>query len=170
MDNLFCHDALTHPTWPGDILADSNQVGNPIRTFKDSLASWRHGTASPVLASDAIAHVFYNNEWPYIEIVEAAISAGKISASDTVSVWTPKAVSGLHAQILHKYKSLLKEFYPSAKLWVFGSAHEVRGNDLNYEYRRHSIDWEAISTGPNAPDFACLGVLISAGPGRKWSH
>lgn len=58
----------------------------------------------------------------------------------------------------------MKEFYPSAKLWVFGSAHEVRGNDPNYEYRRHSIDWEVLSTGPNAPDFFCLGVLISAHP------
>ncbi|MYD60392.1 MAG: hypothetical protein F4W91_05075, partial [Gemmatimonadetes bacterium] len=158
------HMLLTHPTWPGDILADSSQVGNPIRTFKDSLKSWRDTTKTPVLAPDAIAHVFYNNEWPYKAIVEAAISAEKISASDTVSVWTPKAVSGLHAEIIHKYKSLLKEFYPNAKLWVFGSAHEVRGDDLNYEYRRHSIDWEVLSTGPNAPDFFCLGALISAHP------
>ena len=159
------HMLLTHPTWPGDILADSSQVGNPIRTFKDSLASWSdNDDKSPVLASDAIAHVFYNNEWPYKAIVEAAISAEKISASDTTSVWTPKAVSGLHAQIIHKYKSLLKEFYPNAKLWVFGSAHEVRGDDLNYEYRRHSIDWEVLSVGPNAPDFFCLGTLISAHP------
>ena len=158
------HMLLTHPTWPGDILADSSQVGNPIRTFKDSLKSWRDTTKTPVLAPDAIAHVFYNNEWPYIKIVEAAIDSGKISASDTISVWTPKAVSGLHAQILQKYKSLLKEFYPNAKLWVFGSAHEVRGDDLNHEYRRHSIDWEVLSTGPNAVDFACLGVLIGANP------
>ena len=167
------HMLLTHPTWPGDILADSNQVGNPIRTFKDSLASWSdNDDKSPVLASDAIAHVFYNNEWPYAAIVKAAIDSGKISASDTVSVWTPKAVSGLHAQIIHKYKSLLKEFYPNAKLWVFGSAHEVNigdrddptDDDPNYEYRRHSIDWEVLSTGPNAPDFFCLGALISAHP------
>ena len=160
------HMSLIHHHWPGDILADSNQVGNPIRTFKDSLRSWRDTTTTkiPVLAPDAIAHVFYNNEFPYSTTIDSAISRGTILAADTVSVWTPKAVSGLHAQILHKYKSLLNEFYPNAKLWVFGSAHEVRGADLNHEYRRHSIDWEVLSAGPNAPDFACLGVLMSAHP------
>lgn len=93
------HMLLTHPTWPGDILANSDQPGNPIRTFKDSLKSWSDTTTTktPVLAPDAIAHVFYNNEWPYKAIVKAAIDSGKIAASDTISVWTPKAVSGLHA-------------------------------------------------------------------------
>lgn len=158
------HMSLIHHHWPGDILANSDQPGNPIRTFKDSLASWRDSTATPALASDAIAHVFYNNEFPYSTTIDSAISRGTISAADTVSLWTPKAVSGLHAKILHKYKSILKEFYPNAKLWVFGSAHEVRGDDPNYEYRRHSIDWEVLSAGPNAPDFFCLGVLMSAHP------
>ncbi len=161
------HMSLVYPAWPGDILADSNRVGNPIRTFKDSLKSWSdNDNKSPVLASDAIAHVFYNNEWPYKGIVNAAISAGKISASDTISLWTPKAVSGLHTKIIQKYKSILKQYYPSAKLWVFGSAHEVRDDDLNHEYRRHGIDWEAISAGPNAPDFACLGVTLVSNPHR----
>ena len=40
----------------------------------------------------------------------------------------------------------------------------MRGDDLNYEYRRHSIDWEVLLVGPNAPDFFCLGALISAHP------
>ena len=134
------HMSLIHHHWPGDILADSNQVGNPIRTFKDSLKSWSDTTTTktPALASDAIAHVFYNNEFPYSTTIDSAISRGTISAADTVSVWTPKAVSGLHAQILHKYKSILKEFYPNAKLWVFGSAHEVRGDDLTKQPGSHS--------------------------------
>ena len=156
------HMSLNPGDWPGNILAyshpDSNKK-NPIKTFRDSLEHWSEVNLE-------IAHVFYNNEWPYKTTVDSAISRGIILASDTLSTgkWTPKAVSGLHAKIIHKYKSILTLLYPNAKLWVFGSAHEVRGDDLNREYRRHGIDWEAISTGPNAPDFACLGVLMSAHP------
>ena len=156
------HMSLNPGDWPGNILAyshpDSNKK-NPIRTFRDSLEHWSEVNLE-------IAHVFYNNEWPYKTTVDSAISRGIILASDTLSTgkWTPKAVSGLHAKIIHKYKSILTEFYPNAKLWVFGSAHEVTDDDSNFEYRRHGIDWEVISTGPNAPDFFCLGVLMSAHP------
>ena len=130
------HMSLNPGDWPGNILAyshpDSNKK-NPIKTFRDSLDSWSDNDEpkTPALASDAIAHVFYNNEWPYKTTVDSAISRGIILASDTLSTgkWTPKAVSGLHAQIIHKYKSILKEFYPNAKLWVFGAAHEVRGKE-----------------------------------------
>ena len=170
------HMSLNPGDWPDNILAYSHPDStkkNPIRTFRDSLEHWSEVNLE-------IAHVFYNNEWPYKTTVDSAISRGIILASDTLSTgkWTPKAVSGLHAKIIHKYKSILTEFYPNAKLWVFGSAHEVNiGNpddptddDPNYEYRRHGIDWEAISTGPNAPDFACLGVTVVSNPQNDYEY
>ena len=79
------HMLSTYSDWPGNVLADSNTVG-PLYTFKQGLNNWSS-------AGIAISDVFYDHEVPYDSLMTYHPSM--------LSSWTPKAVSGLYAELIH---------------------------------------------------------------------
>jgi hypothetical protein len=131
----------TYSDWPGTVLADSNTAG-PLYEFKQGLNNWSN-------AGIEISDIFYNHEVSYDSLM---------AHNPSKSSWTPKAVSGLCADLIHAYKRALRAKYPQARLWVYAGTHEAGFT----EYVNYCTDWEAITTGPDRPDIGACTAWIAA--------
>ena len=141
------HMLPDEPEWPGTVLADSNTTG-PLFTFKQGLNSWSN-------AGIQLSDVFFNLEVPHSVVT---------SSNPTYSSWTPKAVSGLYADLIHAYKRALRDKYPQARLWVYSMPHAVDTLGTYLEYEEYSCDWEAITSGPDAPDLGLTNAWLASAP------
>lgn len=131
-------------TWPSSATADSY-----VNRFADSLSAWSADEIN-------ISAIFYNHEVPY---------QGLINAHSDSSGYNSLQVCSKYADLFHKYRQKLSQYYPNAKLWIFSAHHDTRPGFEFSERETDCIDWNLVTSGPYAPDYCMSGIsLITMDP------
>ena len=129
--------------WPGTVLA-AYPNGGALKTFEDNLIAWKTDSNPD---SIKISDVMYNLEVGHTFLI------AKNPQYSAVSV---DSVCTLYAEMLHKYKEILKAHYPDTRLWVFSGARKVSGS----EKEEYSCDWSKLTVGSNGIDVCMPGIII----------